>query len=74
MRKELVADYANTVRHFRFLLIFTSVFYLGSVCIYISAILIFAAFVYGLRDTWTVIREIGGKRSLQGGPAAENPQ
>ena len=74
MRKELEADYANTIRHFRFLLIFTSVFFLGSVCIYISAILILAAFVYGLRDTWTAIREIAGKTSLQNGPAADTAQ
>ena len=74
MRKELKSDYANTVRHFRFLLIFTSTFFLGSVCIYIAAILILAAFVYGLRDTWSVIRETAGKTSLQNGPAADNAQ
>ena len=59
MRKELRTDYANTIRHFRFLILFTAVFFFGSVCPYIAGILVAAAVVYGLRDTWMVIRQIG---------------
>ena len=58
MRKELKADYVNTISHFRFLVIYTSIFFLGSACIYIAAVLVLAAFAYGLRDTWLAIREI----------------
>ena len=61
MRKDLRTDYANTIRHFRFLIVFTSVFFLGSVCIYITGLLVLAAFVYGLRDTWAEIRQIWKK-------------
>ena len=60
MRKELKADYANTIRHFRFLLLFTAVFFLGSLYTYIAGILILAALVFGLRDTWAVILQING--------------
>ena len=59
MRKELRTDYVNTIRHIRFLILFTAVFFLGSVCPYIAGILVVAALVYGLRDTWMVIRQIG---------------
>ena len=58
MRKELKADYANTIRHFRFLVLFTAVFFLGSVCIYIAGILVAMALVQGLWDTWNAIRQI----------------
>ena len=58
MRKELRADYANTVSHFRFLILFTAVFFLGSVCVYIACILVLAALAYGLRDTWLTILQI----------------
>ena len=51
MRRELEADHANTIRHFRFLILFTAVFFLGSYCPYVAAILVLASFVYGLRDT-----------------------
>ena len=61
MRKELKTDYANTVSHFRFLILYTAAFFLGSACPYIVGILVLAAFVYGLRDTWTVILNINGR-------------
>ncbi|MBO4633665.1 MAG: hypothetical protein J5858_17250 [Lentisphaeria bacterium] len=61
MRKELEADHDGVVRHLRFLILFTAVFFLGSVCIYIAGILVLAAFAYGLHDTWSEIREINGK-------------
>jgi len=64
MRKELKADYDNTIRHFRFLILFTSIYFLGSVCIYIAGILILAAVVYGLRDTWAVIRQTTGGNGI----------
>ena len=64
IRKELKADYANTIRHVRFLILFTAVFFLGSVCIYIAGILILAAVAFGLRDTWVSIKEIGGKNGI----------
>ena len=51
LRKDIRADYSNTIRHFRFLILFTAVFFLGSSCPYVVAILVLAAFVYGLRDT-----------------------
>ena len=58
LRKELKTDYANTIRHFRFLILYSAVFFLGSVCIYISGILVAAAFVLGMWDTWNAIRQI----------------
>ena len=61
MRKELEADHAGTVLHFRFLILFTAVFFLGSACIYLTALLFLAAFVYGLRDTWSEIRALNGE-------------
>ena len=64
MRKELRADYANTIRHFRFLIVFTSVFFLGSVCIYIAGLLVLAALVYGLHDTFAEIRQIWEKNAV----------
>ena len=63
MRKNLRTDYANTIRPFRFLIVFTAVFFLGSVCIYIAGLLVLAALVYGLRDTWADIRQIWGKNA-----------
>ena len=64
LRKELKADYDNTIRHVRFLVLFTAVFFLGSLCVYIAGILILAALVYGLRDTWAAMREIGGRNGI----------
>ena len=64
MRKDLKEDHDNTIRHFRFLILFTAVFFLGSACIYLAGILILAAFVYGLRDTWVLIRQISGKNGI----------
>ena len=61
MRKEIKTDDTDAIRHFRFLILFTAVFFLGSVCIYIAGLLVLAALVYGLRDTWSVIRQISGK-------------
>ena len=61
MRKELRTDYANTISHFRFLILYTAVFFLGTVCVYIAGILVLAAFVYGMRDTWKVILNINGR-------------
>ena len=61
MRKELRTDYANTISHFRFLILYTAIFFLGSVCVYIAAPLFLAAFVYGLRDTWMVILNINDR-------------
>jgi hypothetical protein len=61
MSKELKNDYANTVSHFRFLIVFTAAFFVGSAWPYIVGILVLAAFVYGLRDTWTVIQNISGR-------------
>ena len=58
MCKELKDDYVNTVRHFRFLILFTAVFFLGSLYIYFSGILILAALVYCLRDTWVSTKKI----------------
>ena len=58
MRKELKTDYANTIRHFRFLILYTAVFFLGSVCIYIAGILVLAAFIYGVRETFLHVRQI----------------
>jgi len=65
MRKDLRTDYANTIRHFRFLIVFTSVFFLGSVCIYITGLLVLAALIYGLRDTFAEIRQIWGRSTVQ---------
>ena len=66
MRKEVKSDDPDIIRHFRFLILFTSVFFLGSVCVYIAGVLVLAAFVYGLRDTWAVILQIsGGKVSSE---------
>lgn len=64
IRKELKADYANTIRHVRFLILFTAVFFLGSVCIYLAGLLVLAAFAYGLRDTVAVIRQICCKNEI----------
>ena len=64
MRKDLRNDYANTIRHFRFLLVFVSVFFLGSVCIYITGLLVLAALIYGLRDIFAEIRQIWGKTAV----------
>ena len=58
MCKELKDDYVNTVRHFRFLILFTAVFFLGSLCIYIAGILLLSALVLGLRDTWEAAKKI----------------
>ena len=66
MRKELKADYANTILPFRFLILFTAVFFLGSVCIYIAGILVLTAFIYGLCGTWSEIREIQRKTAGPG--------
>ncbi|MBQ9337972.1 MAG: hypothetical protein IJS14_11825 [Lentisphaeria bacterium] len=64
MRKELKTDPADTVSSFRFLILFTVVFFSGTVCPYIAGVLALAAFAYGLYDTWLVIREImTGKNS-----------
>ena len=63
MRKELRSDYVNTISHFQFLILYTGVFFLGSVCVYIAGILLLAAFAYGLRDTWIVIRNIYDRSS-----------
>jgi hypothetical protein len=60
MRKELRTDHANTIRHFRFLILYTAVFFLGSACPYIVGILVLAAFIYGLRETFLHVRQIGG--------------
>ena len=59
MRKEIEAGCAETIRHFRFLILFTAVFFLGSLCPYVVAILVLAAFVYGLRDTLLFITAPG---------------
>ena len=61
MRKEIKADHDGTIRHFWFLILFTAVFFLGSVWVYIAGILVLAAFAYGLHDTWLVIRQISGE-------------
>ena len=68
MRKELKADHDNTIRHFRFLILFTAVFFLGSLYIYVAGILILAALAYCLRDTWMLIREINGKNGIADRP------
>ena len=60
MHKEVKSDDPDTIRHFCFLILFTAVFFLGSLCTYIAAPLVLAALVYGLRDTWSVIRQING--------------
>ena len=62
MRKEIKADYNNTIQTFRFLILFTAVFFLGSVCVYIAGILVLAALACGLRDTWKAIMQISGKK------------
>ena len=64
MRKELKTDYANTVSHFRFLILYTAAFFLGSAWPYIVGILVLAAFAYGLRDTWTIILNIRGRSDV----------
>ena len=64
MRKELRTDYANTVSHFRFLILYTAVFFTGTVCVYIAALLILAAFVFGMRDVFAEIRQIWEKTSF----------
>ena len=51
MHREIKADRPETVRYFRFLILFTAVFFFGSLCPYIVGILVLAALVYGLRDT-----------------------
>ncbi len=61
MRKDVESDDPDTIRHFRFLILFTAVFFLGSLWIYFAGLLVLAALVYGLRDTWAVIRQISGK-------------
>ena len=61
LRKELKADYVNTIRHVRFLILFTAVFFLGSLYIYVAGLLVLAAFVFGLRDTWAVLLQINGR-------------
>ena len=63
MRKELRTDYANTISHFRFLILYTAVFFSGSVCVYIAALLVLAAFVFGMRDVFAEIRQIWKKTS-----------
>ena len=63
-RKELKTDYANTIRHVRFLILFTAVFFIGSACIYFAGLLVLVAFVYGLRDTWAVIKEINVRKEF----------
>ena len=62
MRKEIKPEDVDTIRHFRFLILFTAVFFLGSVCVYLAGLLVLAAFAYGLRDTWAVIRQIAGEK------------
>ena len=68
MRKELEADYVNTIRPLRFLILFTAVFFLGSVCIYLAGIPVLAAVVCGLRDTWLTVREIQKRSAGSGEP------
>ena len=63
MRKELRTDYANNISHFRFLILFTAVFFSGSVYVYIAALLVLAAFVFGMRDVFAEIRQIWKKTS-----------
>ena len=58
MRKELRTDYTNTISHFRFLILYTAVFFLGTVCPYIVGILVLSAFIYGLRETFLHVRQI----------------
>ena len=61
MRREIKAGYADTIPHVRFLILFTAVFFLGSLCSYAVGIFVLAAFGCGLRDTWLSIRELRGK-------------
>jgi|GEM_PF-3256815 len=67
MRKEIEAGCAETIRHFRFLILFTAVFFLGSLCPYIAGILVLAALVYGLRDTVLLITAPEDAGPLPGG-------
>ena len=72
MRKEIKADHAGTIRHFWFLILFTVVFFIGSVWVYVAGILVaLPAFVYGLHDTWLVIRQICRENSSASDRAAE---
>ncbi len=57
MHREIRPDDADTIRHFRFLILFSAVFFLGSACIYLAGLLVLAAFVYGLRDIRIVLRQ-----------------
>ena len=72
MRKEINPDDADPTRHFRFLILFTAVFFLGSACVYLAGLLVLAAFAYGLRDTWAVIRQISEKKASSDDHVTEN--
>ena len=67
MRKELKADYANTILHVCFLILFTAVFFIGSIWVYLAGVMVLAAFAYGLRDTWLAIRQIGSENKIING-------
>lgn len=58
MYKEIRTDHEGTFRHFCFLILFTAVFFSGSVWPYAVGIPVLAALVYGLRDTWGAVLHI----------------